>query len=988
MDARLKQRGPARLLSITLSAGATLVAPMAVLGFSVPGQVPADAFVTLPAATPDATRDAGRVGLAVAPSTPTVREFRLRELDRRDATSAPRTSPRATPPGREQPGRPASTPGGDPLVVKSQPRPVTGYGVVGATWDGPRPGKLLFTVRTRMEQGRWSPWQTLHGGDCPCEKCVRARVAVAAGHGPNVDSAEFARARQGTDAMAVGEVDQVQLRVASPGGRLPEHLELSVVDPEPTVTASETDPRPSAATPGPAGDSETGLRLAASETTTQAPKPEILTRADWGANEKLRDDSPKYGTIKAGFVHHTVNANDYTRAQVPAIIRGIYAYHTQSRGWSDIGYNFLVDRFGRIWEGRYGGPGRPVIGAHTLGYNHLSFAMSAIGNFDIAEPPPAVARAYAALFAWKLDRHGIGAKSTPTLDGKKFNAISGHRDAGSTACPGRYLYAQLPSIRNKAANIQAAARDGSLTPTPTPTPAPAPPPDPGPEVARDLQDDGLPDLLVRDRDTGRMLVLPGAPGPGFSSRQVMGVRARKVDLIAGVGDLTGDGNPDLLTRIKATGVTKVRPGRTGGLFGRPLADSVTAKFEGADLLAGVGDLVGSRWPDLVARDRVTGRVWLHPGRSDGRFRAGSRLPIKAADVQSLTGPGDVTGDDQPDLLVSAPDGRLLVYPGTAEGSVRKPTQVATGWAERDLTVAGIDLTGDGTADLLARDQKSGRTFIYTLEPGGVPGPRFGGWTTWSDLNRLTVTGDPGSGRARLVGRSTAGEIVVLDSKSTEFFGPPVDTGRRLRDGDYAQLAGDWNRDGHMDVMTRSSGTGNVGVHRGTEGGLLEARTRLWAGWTEKRDLVVTSDLTGDERPDMVARDGDGALYVYPSARDGGTQPRRLARPRLFATDLVTAVGFWNADKVRDLMVRRADDSRLYLLPGNPDGTLGTPVPLTGSFGGYDRVLGIGDHDGDGRPDLVATTGSGDLWLLPGKGDGGLKKRRYLGGGLERFDLLG
>ena len=106
-----------------------------------------------------------------------------------------------------------------------------------------------------------------------------------------------------------------------------------------------------------------------------------------------RQARPRYGTVKAGFIHHTVNANNYTAAQVPALLRGIYAYHTQSRGWRDIGYNYLVDRFGRIWEGRYGGVDRAVVGAHTLGYNEYSFAMSAIGNFDIAQPPPGRARA-------------------------------------------------------------------------------------------------------------------------------------------------------------------------------------------------------------------------------------------------------------------------------------------------------------------------------------------------------------------------------------------------------------------------------------------------------------------------------------------------------------------------------------------------------------------------------------------------------------------
>ncbi len=184
-------------------------------------------------------------------------------------------------------------------------------------------------------------------------------------------------------------------------------------------------------------------------------QPTIRTRAQWGADESLRSRKPKYGTVRAGFVHHTVTANDYAREQVPAIIRGIYAYHTQSRGWSDIGYNFLVDRFGRIWEGRYGGVTRPVIGAHTYGYNDMTTAMSAIGNFEETKPSAAILRAYARLFAWKLALHGVGIPSKPDLDGQEFGAISGHRDAGTTACPGQNLYAKLRAIRIRATRIQA-----------------------------------------------------------------------------------------------------------------------------------------------------------------------------------------------------------------------------------------------------------------------------------------------------------------------------------------------------------------------------------------------------------------------------------------------------------------------------------------------------------------------------------------------------
>ena len=120
-------------------------------------------------------------------------------------------------------------------------------------------------------------------------------------------------------------------------------------------------------------------------------RPAILTRADWGADESLRlhacPSGPTYSkTIKIGFVHHTVSSNDYSAAEVPAMIRAFYAYHVEGNGWCDVGYNFLVDRFGRIWEGRYGGIDKAVIGSHTGGFNNDSFGVAMIGDFSAVTP--------------------------------------------------------------------------------------------------------------------------------------------------------------------------------------------------------------------------------------------------------------------------------------------------------------------------------------------------------------------------------------------------------------------------------------------------------------------------------------------------------------------------------------------------------------------------------------------------------------------------
>jgi flagellar hook assembly protein FlgD len=163
-------------------------------------------------------------------------------------------------------------------------------------------------------------------------------------------------------------------------------------------------------------------------------------------------------------VHHTATPNTYTPDQAAAIVRGIDVYHVKTNGWNDIGYNFLVDRFGRVYEGRYGGITRNVIGAHALGFNTGSVGIAVIGNFMTAKPPPAAIQSLERLIAWRLDLAYVDPVSTLTYvsNGSErwragtavtLRAVSGHRDTGSTSCPGTYLYSQLDSIAAAAQRI-------------------------------------------------------------------------------------------------------------------------------------------------------------------------------------------------------------------------------------------------------------------------------------------------------------------------------------------------------------------------------------------------------------------------------------------------------------------------------------------------------------------------------------------------------
>ena len=187
------------------------------------------------------------------------------------------------------------------------------------------------------------------------------------------------------------------------------------------------------------------------------------SRAAWDANEEIVRAAPVIAPVlRLAVVHHTAGSNDYTRAQAAAIVRGIEVYHVQGNGWNDIGYNFLVDRFGTIYEGRGGGIDQNVIGAHAQGFNAGTVGVALVGNFSAATPTQAQQAALVRLLAWRLDVAHIDplSKVLYTSGGNfKFHAgklvtlraVSGHRDTGPSECPGSVAYALLPALTRRIA---------------------------------------------------------------------------------------------------------------------------------------------------------------------------------------------------------------------------------------------------------------------------------------------------------------------------------------------------------------------------------------------------------------------------------------------------------------------------------------------------------------------------------------------------------
>ncbi|MFH8759890.1 peptidoglycan recognition protein family protein [Streptomyces atroolivaceus] len=394
------------------------------------------------------------------------------------------------------------------------------FSLVGVVWDD-ADAELHGTVQVRTRATgttTWSGWQSLetHNTDHAADSGSPER--------------ESGTVRGSTAPLWVGDSDGVEVRVRSEnaGPRsgsagtapLPAGLQVELVDPgdDPEQPRAEGTPAPgtpsavtavtpsagtatpvTAAQPG-ALPETAGLTMAAAESSAvnadlaplgaseitalskaeseeQAvvgagakpfigPRPGIVTRKGWGADESLRERDFAYtSTVKAAFVHHSATGNNYTCAQAPSVLRSIYRYHVKSSGWRDFGYNFAVDKCGKIYEGRAGGVSKAVLGAHTLGFNTNSMGIAVLGTYSSKNPPAAAVTAVAKLTAWKLGLFGRNPKGKITLvsggSGKykkgakaTLHVISGHRDGFATECPGIRLYKKLGTARTSSAKLQ------------------------------------------------------------------------------------------------------------------------------------------------------------------------------------------------------------------------------------------------------------------------------------------------------------------------------------------------------------------------------------------------------------------------------------------------------------------------------------------------------------------------------------------------------
>jgi len=312
--------------------------------------------------------------------------------------------------------------------------PDDGLGIVGLVYD--EHSEVGFEVRTKQD-GEWSPWTEL-------------------------DSGETDQGDPGTAPFYVAGAQSAQVRVLGDGWK-PEGTRVLLVDPERRESDAEAvrdnvpvapQPRQMAYVPEAATAAQP-----MSSSVEKTEKPSIRSRDDWGADESIGSTDPAIADeATAAVVHHTAGANDYDAEDVPAILRGIHTFHVEGQGWDDVGYNMFADKYGRLWEGRAGGLSKAVVGAHAAGYNTGTFGISVLGTFESKAPPQKTLDAVSGAIAWKLSLSGTSADAKTTVAGERMRTVIGHRDVGTTSCPGNAFYSVLGDVRSTAVAMQEGER--------------------------------------------------------------------------------------------------------------------------------------------------------------------------------------------------------------------------------------------------------------------------------------------------------------------------------------------------------------------------------------------------------------------------------------------------------------------------------------------------------------------------------------------------
>lgn len=592
--------------------------------------------------------------------------------------------------------------------------------LVGFEWKGAEAGAV--EVRAKGPDG-WSDWQRLEGD--PSE-------------GPDPDSHER-HDRTTAGPVWVGRAaEQVEVRVVE--GSLPGLKLHALRSEDPPERGGIGRARPAGAAPA---------------------QPAIVTRAAWGADESYRTVNPGCATptfapnVRSGVVHHTAGTNDYNASDSPALLRAIYYFHTHTNKWCDIGYNFLVDKFGTVFEGRYGGITSAVVGAHAAGFNTGSTGVAVLGTFTTVPLPSPAYTAVRNVLAWKLALHGVDPHGTITAGGTNIRTIAGHRDLTATACPGETVAPLLPQLRNDVGTLMGVTNGSTYHPLAparvldTRVGVGAPAARVGPKGSIDLRVTGVAGVPAAGV-TSVVLNVTAAGASGPQSFLTVWPKGTTRPLASNLNFTAGVSVPNLV-------VAKVGDGGSVSIFNDSGTVDVVADIQG--WYANAVDAVGSSFVPVNPARVLDTRVGTGTGGAVSPVPAGTLIQLQVAGAGGVPASGaravvlNMTVD-----RATGPESFLTVWPSATPRPLASNLNFTSGPATTNLVVAQLGPDGKvniynnlGSTDVIA-DIEGWFAAPATPPPGS---PYFG----LSPTRVLDTRFGTGTGGA--VGRVPAGGTLNL-----------------------------------------------------------------------------------------------------------------------------------------------------------------------------------------------------------------------------------
>ncbi|WHM36534.1 VCBS repeat-containing protein [Streptomyces sp. BPTC-684] len=489
----------------------------------------------------------------------------------------------------------------------------------------------------------------------------------------------------------------------------------------------------------------------------------------------------------------------------------------------------------------------------------------------------------------------------------------------------------------------------------------------------DVDRDGISDLLVRGLDDSLYLkgwkqdknLLYETPRGGFR------------DLIE-PGDVDGDGHPELLV-LSPSGTLTLESNLTEsgwGTFGVvPWSENGWNIY---NKLFVPGDVTGDNKNDLLART-PSGDLYLYTGTGNLASPYASRGKVGPGwnMFDQLVGVGDVNGDGRGDAVARMPSGDLYFYAGTglAADPLKARVKIGSGWDGYNQLLAMDDSTGH--VDLLARDV-FGALWLYPFDATGALGTRVRLGEGWEGATLANSGGNPFFGKNELIGRDSAGQL--------NYYLPKGDgqlNARQPMDGDMSAVG--------LEKLSSASSLDNTSRWStltlvGPDGHLTVGFRDVGGGWNVMTAFAGIGDASGDGNGDLLARDSNGHLWLYPGNGDSAFSGRIDIGGGWNIYDKLVGGGDVNGDGLPDLLARDTS-GHLWLYPGNGRANFGDRVDIGGGWNAYSLLAVPGDITGDGRADLIGVDASGTAWRYDANGMGNFKGRVGMGSGWNMYKAL-